>query len=65
MNFYFSTEIVVFYRSQLFQYMADEGAETPTARQNFNFYFLLQTAASDISNQHKIYVSILPKTKAD
>ena len=45
--------------------MADEGAETPTARQNFNFYFLLQTAASDILNQHKIYVLILPKTKAD
>ena len=45
--------------------MADEGTETPKALQIFSFYFLLQTAASDISNQHKIYVLILPKTKAD
>ena len=34
--------------------MADEGAETPTVHPNFDFYFVLQTAASDISNQHNL-----------
>ena len=32
--------------------MADEGAETPTVLPKIDFYFVLQTAASDISNQH-------------
>ena len=34
-------------------HMADESAETPTVHPNFDFYFVLQTAASDISNQHE------------
>lgn len=33
--------------------MADEGAETPTVLPKIDFYFVLQTAASDISNQHE------------
>ena len=49
--------IVVFFRYQLFQYMADEGAETPTVLPKCDFYFVLQTAASDISNQHQKYPS--------
>ena len=32
--------------------MADEGAETPTVLPKIDFYFILQTAASDNSNQH-------------
>ena len=46
---FFSSEIVVFFRYQLFQYMADEGAETPTVLPKIDFHFVLQTAASDIS----------------
>ena len=34
--------------------MAVENAETPTVLPNFDFYFVLQTAASDISNQHEM-----------
>ena len=34
--------------------MADEGAETPTVLPKIDFHFVLQTAASDISNQHDI-----------
>ena len=37
--------------------MADEGAETPTVLPNFDFYFILQIAASDISNQHETIFS--------
>ena len=33
--------------------MADEGAETPTVLPKIDFYFVLPTAASDISNQQK------------
>ena len=33
--------------------MAVENAETPTVLPNFDFYFVLQTAASDISKQHE------------
>ena len=32
--------------------MTVKNAETPTVLPNFDFYFVLQTAASDISNQH-------------
>ena len=32
--------------------MADEGGVTPTVLPKIDFYFVLQTAASDISNQH-------------
>ena len=32
--------------------MADEGAETPTVLPKIDFYSVLQTAASYISNQH-------------
>ena len=35
--------------------MADEGAETPTVLPKIDFYFVLPTAASDISNQHAIF----------
>ena len=34
--------------------MADEGAVTPTVLPKIDFYFVLQTAASDISNQPEI-----------
>ena len=46
---FFSSEIVVFFRYQLFQYMADEGAETPTVLPKIDFYFILQTAASEFT----------------
>ena len=38
--------------------MADEGAETPTVLPKIDFHFVLQTAASDISNQHELRADI-------
>ena len=37
--------------NQGWQNIADEGAKTPTVQTNFDSYFVLQIAASDISNQ--------------
>ena len=41
--------------------MADEGAVTPTVLPKIDFYFVLQTAASDISNQHETNSKFLPQ----
>ena len=42
--------------------MVDEGAVTPTVLPKIDFYFVLQTAASDISNQHT-YIAFIHSQK--